>query len=135
MNYSSVARRASRKCEYCLAPEYMSSVRFVVEHVLAKVAGGTDDPENVALACYGCNSFKGETAAGRDPISGTESRLFNPRTDNWTDHFVLDTPTCQITGLTDIGRATVSKLRFNRLRQVRSRKHRVQWGWPEKSRP
>jgi 5-methylcytosine-specific restriction endonuclease McrA len=30
-----------------------------IEHIVPKTHGGTDDPENLALACRGCNGEKG----------------------------------------------------------------------------
>jgi HNH endonuclease len=29
-----------------------------MEHIVPKVVGGSDEPDNLALACQGCNNFK-----------------------------------------------------------------------------
>ena len=46
-----------------------------------------------------------------DPRTGTFSRLFNPRNQDWNDHFAFDGES--ITGLTSEGRTTVTLLRLN----------------------
>jgi hypothetical protein len=45
-------------------------------------------------------------------MTGTDSRLFNPRTDDWQEHFTMEG--FVIVGRTTVGRATVDALRMNR---------------------
>src|SRR5262249_22882967 len=73
--------------------------------------GGSDDLENLALACCLCNFFKGPNLTGFDFESDHIVRLFHPRRDRWADHFILRGP--RIEGLTDIGRATILVLGMN----------------------
>ncbi|MGA8838268.1 MAG: hypothetical protein WCF74_00100 [Candidatus Sulfotelmatobacter sp.] len=49
--------------------------------------------------------------AGVDPDSGEIVRLFHPRRDRWTEHFVWDGP--RLEARTPVGRTTVTLLRFN----------------------
>ena len=46
-----VRERARSLCEYCHSPEYLNSDRFTMEHLLPQSLGGTDDVDNLALAC------------------------------------------------------------------------------------
>jgi hypothetical protein len=41
-------------------------------------------------------------------------RLFNPRTDAWSEHFAWTGGFTEIVGTTPVGRATVWRLRLNR---------------------
>jgi hypothetical protein len=58
-----------------------------------------------------CNRHKGSDLTSIDPITQVITRLFNPRTDQWTDHFELINS--RIIGTTAIGRTTVFLLQFN----------------------
>jgi hypothetical protein len=55
--------------------------------------------------------FKGLDLTGIDPASGQVERLFNPRTQTWSEHFELRGPL--IVGLTPTGRTTVRVLSKN----------------------
>lgn len=44
-------------CGYCAA--LLTIKTFTVDHKLARANGGTDDPENLTIACRPCNSSKG----------------------------------------------------------------------------
>ena len=48
-------QRAGNRCEYCRLLQEHSALRFHIEHIVAQQHGGTDDPENLALACPECN--------------------------------------------------------------------------------
>jgi 5-methylcytosine-specific restriction endonuclease McrA len=75
-----VRDRAGQRCEYCrLHQEHEPFYRFHVEHVVASVHGGTDEINNLALACHRCNEKKGTNLSARDPVSGKIVLLFNPR--------------------------------------------------------
>lgn len=119
--YPSVARRAEYRCEYCRAPEVVFNATFEVEHVCPTSRGGSDDPENLALACRACNVHKGEALTATDPETGGEVPLFNPRTDRWADHFQYDHESGALNGLTAVGRATVARLDMNHPRQLAAR--------------
>ena len=46
-----VERRAARRCEYGRAPQAVTGVRYHLDHIIPESLGGTDDMENLALAC------------------------------------------------------------------------------------
>jgi hypothetical protein len=107
-----VRERAADCCEYCLLPQAcLPHLRFHTDHIIAEQHRGDDDAENLALACDHCNYHKGTNIASIDPDTGNLVRLFNPRADNWREHFTLVGP--EIVGQTEIGRATVELLKIN----------------------
>ena len=65
-----VWRRAGGRCEYCLLRQEDSQLTHHVEHVVAKQHGGSDDADNLALACHRCNLQKGPNLTGIDPLTG-----------------------------------------------------------------
>ena len=115
-----VRQRAGPRCEYCRLLQEHSALRFHIEHIVAQQHGGTDDPQNLALACPECNYQKGTNLSGVDPDSGKVTRLFHPRRDRWQDHFARDG--ARIVGKTPEGRTTVWLLRLNTGDRLR---------WPE----
>lgn len=119
--YSFVAARADNRCEYWLAPAMIFNFTFDVEHIRPRRAGGSDDVSNLALACRACNSAKFTAMSARDPIGGQIVRLYNPRLDVWDQHFEVDEDAGKIVGLTDIGRATVDRLKMNDTQQCAAR--------------
>lgn len=115
-----VRQRAQNLCEYCRRHQRHSPLApHQIEHVLPKKHGGSDDIGNLALACLSCNLHKGPNIAGLDPESGRLTELFNPRTQNWHEHFLRDRAI--LFGLTPIGRTTVAVLNMNMDELVRLR--------------
>jgi hypothetical protein len=107
-----VRSRAGNHCEYCgLSQEADRFFRFHIEHVIPKQHGGTDELRNLALACHHCNRHKGPNLAGIDPDTGQMVALFDPRTQQWEDHF--ESRGEWIAGRTPVGRATVRVLAMN----------------------
>jgi hypothetical protein len=107
-----VRERAGRRCEYCRIPQRsLPWAGFHIEHIRARQHGGDDDFGNLALACRRCNAYKGPNLAAFDPTTGALAVLFNPRSDAWEEHFVVDE--FLIVGLTPIGRATAALLNMN----------------------
>lgn len=107
-----VRHRAADRCEYCrLAQQHAPVVRFHIDHILARVHGGSDDPSNLALACPHCNNHKGTNFKAIDPDTDQEVPVFDPRRHSWHEHFRLEG--VSIIGLTPIGRATVRLLQMN----------------------
>ncbi len=82
--------------------------------------------DNLALACIRCNRFKGPNIAGVDPHNGEIVRLFHPRRDIWTEHFVWDGPRLEARSST--GRATVALLRVNDAQVIAVRKALLEEG-------
>ena len=116
-----VASRARGNCEYCRCPEGYVGSTFCVEHIVPKAAGGPTRLANLALACPGCNAFKGDKTAGIDPATREAARLFDPRRDEWEAHFRWSADGFDLLPLTAIARVTVAALRLNRpgLRNLR----------------
>ena len=107
-------------CEYCrLAPDERLS-KFQIDHIIALKHGGSDNTDNLSLACLKCNSFKGPNVAALDPMTGEATKLYNPRRQRWNEHFRLNLDS-MITGLTPEGRATVDVLRMNSDDRVQNR--------------
>lgn len=125
--YKAVAKRANRKCEYCLASESVFNFLFEIDHFIPLSEGGTDDLENLVLACRACNSYKAFHQIG---LLEDESdiRLFNPRKDIWNEHFWFNVETLEIEGLTEIGSGTINRLKMNNSKQIESRNIWVEFG-------
>ena len=79
--------------------------------------------ENLALACFFCNSDKGPSIAGLNPQTGRRVRLFNPRKDRWNRHFQWDGPV--LVGRTLTGRITIDLLGINRPEAVEFRDYLI----------
>jgi hypothetical protein len=115
-----VWNRAGGVCEYCRFPSEITEAPFQIDHVTSRKHGGMTAADNLALACFYCNSYKGSDIAGIDPASGRIVRLFHPRKDRWSDHFSWTGPT--LTGRTAIGRATIHVLWINHPLAVETRR-------------
>lgn len=76
--------------------------------------------DNLALACKLCNTFKGSDIASIDPKTNQITPLFNPRQDNWQEHFQLDN--AEFRPLTDKTRVTVQLLQLNRGDRIEERR-------------
>lgn len=103
--------------------------RMQIDHVLPQSKGGSSELDNLCLACELCNQYKWAKTSGLDPESGEEVVLFNPRTQQWSDHFVWSIDGVLIHGLTGCGRATVEALRLNNFLAVTVRRNWVLAGW------
>jgi hypothetical protein len=112
-----VRERAGDRCEYCqLHQEDSPLAALHVEHIVPKVHGGTDDLENLALACIDCNLHKGPNLTGIDPQTQQVTELFHPRRHRWQDHFEREG--LYLIGKTAIGRTTIRVLNINSEEQL-----------------
>ncbi len=102
---------------------------LTMEHIKPKSLGGSDDLVNLAAACYRCNEFKGAKTSEIDLRTGQSSRLFNPRTDLWIDHFAWINGGTQIAGVSSIGDVTVIALRLNNEDIVTARALWISFDW------
>ena len=118
-----VRERAEERCEYCLLSESQAVLPHEPDHLIALKHGGQTTSENLALACFECNRFKGSDIASIDTVTGELVSLFNPRTQRWFEHFRLNG--AQIIPLTPVGRVTVILLRLNLPSRVEVRRHLV----------
>jgi hypothetical protein len=124
-----VAARDHNRCAYCLTTEENSGLRTHVDHIIPEVAGGLTVLENLCLACFACNVFKGAQQNGVDTLTGEAVPLFHPVRQRWRDHFTWDESKTHIMGLTASGRATVIALHMNNATVVRARCRWVSAGW------
>jgi len=108
-----VRERAKYLCEYCHSSERLSASRFTIDHITPKSLGGSDDLENLALACRRCNERRYNFVASIDPDSQETVPIFNPRLQKWDEHFVWGDQGTLIEGITPIGRATCIRLDLN----------------------
>ena len=82
-----IAEESRYRCGYCLVQQIAINCLLEVEHIIPTAAGGTDDEENLWLSCTACNRYKGTQVKARDPSTGRQMRLFNPRRQKWARHF------------------------------------------------
>lgn len=123
-----VAERAGGCCEYCRSPAAFAHQSFSLEHIRPRSRKGKRTAANLAFSCQGCNNHKYNRTKYRDPVSGQNASLFQPRQHRWTDHFAWTDDATQILGLTPIGRATVEALQLNRVALVNLRRVLVEAG-------
>lgn len=112
--------RADGRCEYCQFPDAFAEAPFQIDHIIARKHGGLTVAENLAVACFHCNSYKGTDLTGIDPVTGRIVRLFHPRQDRWSRHFEWHGD--ELGGLTAIGRATIRVLWINHPLAVEARR-------------
>ncbi len=129
---NAVQLRARDVCEYCLMPTYG---QYHVDHIIPKARWTLymakklpsaphpsrngeilDHIDNYAWACAFCNGRKANRVNGlidaKRPRRG-HARLFDPRYDEWLDHFYFRDDLSLIYGRDDIGWATAQALGFN----------------------
>ncbi|MGG6269703.1 HNH endonuclease [Leptolyngbya sp. AN03gr2] len=116
-------------CEYCKTSSRLTGTPLVMEHILPKSLGGSDNRSNLAASCYRCNEFKGAKTDAIDPETKQLVPLFNPRTQSWTDHFVWRNGGTHLIGVTPTGRATTIALRLNNDNVVEARAIWIEFGW------
>ena len=109
-----VAERAGFCCEYCKSQEKYSQDVFEIEHMLPLFLGGTNEDENLAFSCSGCNNSKNNKISKIDIETGEEAFIYNPRLQNWHSHFKWQNNYSIIEGITPTGRVTVELLKMNR---------------------
>jgi len=100
-----VRDRAGAICEYCRVPASLYDQPFHIDHIISRKHDGKTELDNLAFSCLDRNAHKGTDVAGIDAETGQVVRLFNPRTDRWTEHFAWNGPL--IVGRTPSGRVTV----------------------------
>ena len=123
---SQVWRRARGCCEYCRVPQRGTILPHEIDHIRSQKHNGATTFENLCLACSLCNAHKGPNVAGYDPDTDALVRLFNPRTDEWDEHFRWNGAT--LMGRTAIGRATVVVLGINSEERIQHRRLLVEAG-------
>jgi hypothetical protein len=122
-----VRDRAGNCCEYCRLPASAGTVAFHVDHIIPLKHGGKDDMSNLSLACYKCNAHKGYDLAGLDPQTQAMTLLYNPRTLEWDEHFLIR-ENMRIDGMTPQGRTTIRVLQMNDQNRVENRQLLAEMG-------
>jgi hypothetical protein len=125
----SVAAEAKYRCGYCLTSQKIIGQPMQLEHIEPEASGGSSDEVNLWLACALCNGHKSTKTNAIDPLTKEKVPLFNPRTQDWPDHFAWNDEGTLIYGQTSIGRATVLALNMNNQYVVPSRCVWVAAGW------
>jgi hypothetical protein len=115
-----VVPRAANRCEYCRMHQSLQGATFHVEHIVPLSRGGNSDLDNLAWACPSCNLHKGNRIDAIDPDTNNSVPLFNPRLDNWHEHFRWDG--YDLIGQTQTGRATVAAFDLNHPRRLQIRR-------------
>jgi HNH endonuclease len=124
-----VRASAQDRCGYCQSLQKYVLGILEIEHIIPKAAGGSDEEENLWLACRLCNSYKGVQTQAQDPESDRNVKLFNPRLQKWTRHFTWINNGTHIEGVTACGRATVIAMQLNNSYSVTVRQAWISAGW------
>lgn len=124
-----VTAAARFRCGYCLTSQQIIGPLLEIDHIIPEAKGGTNDEENLFLACPMCNSHKAARQEATDPESLLTVPLFTPRTEIWTEHFEWVEEEAVIRGKTPTGRATVTALNMNHPDIVVARRLWVIAGW------
>jgi len=121
---SLVFERAHGCCEYCRLSYEDNFASHEVDHIIAEKHRGETTADNLCLSCLDCNRHKGADFASIDLETAQVALLFNPRRDQWSDHFRLEG--ANIEPLTPQGRVTVFLLDMNSPRQLAKRAELIQ---------
>jgi hypothetical protein len=100
-------------------PQSLTSLPHTLDHIRALKHRGPTDVANLCWCCAQCNAAKGPNVAGHDPVTEELVALFNPRSNDWDDHFQWRG--ALLVGKCQTGRATVDVLRINDANRVAHR--------------
>ncbi len=114
-----VIERAGHRCEYCRVLEYLSAFDYHIDHIIGLQHSGPNELANLAYGCSPCNWKKGPNISTILEIGGPLIALFNPRTQDWFDHFKVEKGL--ILPLSTIGEATIKLLELNNPSKVEER--------------
>lgn len=117
------------RCGYCRSEEILMGVSLVLDHIIPLAANGANTRENLWPACRQCNELKNDRTHAKDPQTEELAPLFNPRMQQWHEHFVWNREFTHVQALTPTGRATVAALHLNRPLLVRARQRWKLMGW------
>lgn len=114
-----VIERAHGCCEYCRIDQDDVLLPHEIDHIIAEKHRGQTVAANLCLSCIYCNRNKGSDISSIDLETMQLARLFNPRTDIWSEHFRLTGN--RIEPLTSEGRVTEFVLQLNSPAQLERR--------------
>lgn len=104
-----VRRRARFACEYCGLHEQDLSGQLTIDHFQPISKGGGDESNNLIYSCIWCNQRKLDYW----PNHANEPHLWNPRTDDKVQHFLL-LENGLLEPLTNTAAFTIRRLQLNR---------------------
>ena len=122
-----VALRAVGFCEYCRIAIEDTYFGGEIDHIISLKHRGQTEFENLALACQPCNRNKGSDLGSLPESSKNLVRFFNPRTDEWDEHFRANL-NGDIEALTEVGEVTMLVLGFNNQERIAERKGLIEIG-------
>jgi hypothetical protein len=100
-----------------------------IDHIIPKADGGSDDELNLCLSCRLCNSYKGTQTSKIEPETRKMIALFNPRRQNWSEHFDWSEDGIYVLGKTACGHITIDALQLNNPYALAVRQAWVSVGW------
>lgn len=103
--------RANKRCEYCRLPEDVRFYTFHADHIIGLKHTGRAALDNLAWACFDYNVAKGTDIASIDSETQTLTSLYNPRTEIWDEHFLMEYAV--MIGKTAVGRVTINIMQMN----------------------
>lgn len=115
-----VIERAAGRCEYCRIREADTFYGCQIDHIIAEKHHGSTIESYSALTCAYCNRYKGTDIGSIAKSTGEYVRFYNPRTDNWLEHFCI--VRFEILPLTPIGETFSMILRFDDPDRILERK-------------
>ncbi len=115
-----ISVRANFQCEYCLIHEDDTYFGCEIDHIISLKHGGSNELNNLAYSCFFCNRHKGSDIGSIHVETSEFIRFYNPRTDNWNQHFRL--VDSLIEPLDSIGEVTARILHFNHIDRILERR-------------
>jgi len=100
-----------------------------IDHIIPLSKGGDDNEKNLWLICSTCNNAKYNKTEDFDSKTRKNISIFNPRSQDWHEHFQWSKDGTKIIGKTAAGRVTIVVLNLNRERFIRVRRNWVSAGW------
>ena len=91
-----VRSQAGDRCGYCLAPQRLVLGWLEIEHIIPQAQGGSDEEDNLWLACRLCNNYKNAqawtaanmTAGIRNPAKRARGGTIMSQTLTISDHLL-----------------------------------------------
>lgn len=121
-----VEERLGKRCEYCLFPQEFALHKHEPDHIVPIQHGGESTEDNLCLACMRCNRYKGPNVGSFDPETGKLVPFFNPRKQQWSEHFKLEN--AFIIPLTAEARVTVKIFHMNDKARLEERQQLLEAG-------
>jgi hypothetical protein len=100
-------------------PEGDSFIKYQIDHIVSLRHGGATVADNLAFCCPICNNYKGADLGTVLDDEAVVVRLFNPRRQNWFEHF--EVVEGAIYSKTPTGEATIKLLEFNEISRILER--------------